>query len=175
MRAAAVGRPAQPERTLLRLAAVRRLIAELIPFGCLAIGFLVAREWRPVVIVGFALASFGNYAMSVFYLHRVLGAAVGWVVALFPVILGNVVVGSVTIVGSATTRSPQNLGGSKTLTTTSWWIAMACLAVALALTVAAAVRNGERWIEHNQYNLPRHKLETYIRSRGTLARLWLPR
>jgi hypothetical protein len=52
---------------------------------------------------------------------------------------------------------------------------MACLAVALALTVAAAVRNGERWIERNQYNLPRDKLETYIRSRGTLARLWLPR
>jgi hypothetical protein len=40
---AVLDRPARPGRTILRVAAVRWLVAELIPFGCLAAGFVIAR------------------------------------------------------------------------------------------------------------------------------------
>ncbi len=47
--------------------------------------------------------------------------------------------------------------------------------MSLAVIVALAVANGERWMRHNGCNLPRNKFEAYARPRGTLARLWLPR
>jgi hypothetical protein len=171
---AVLDRSAQPGRTILRIPAVRWLLAELIPFGFLAAGFLIAREWRPVIALGFALASFGNYAALTFYLYRVLGVAAGWVAALFPLIIANVAVGAVAFVGSATSQSPEHPGGVKIIATSSWWIAMACLAFILAVAVAAAVANGERWIQRNRSDLPRNKFERYVRSRGTLARIWLP-
>ena len=172
---AVLDRPARPGRTILRIPALRWLIAGLIPFGCLAAGFGIARAWPPVIFLGFLLASFGNYTACVFYLYKVLGTAVGWVLATFPLIMANVAVGSVTIVGSATTRSPQHPEGVKTIATPSWWIASACLAATLAAVVAVAVANGERWSQRNRFSLPRNKFEAYARSRGTLARLWLPR
>ncbi len=134
----------------------------------------VVRAWHPVIILGGLLATFGNFAACVFYLYKVLGTATGWLLATFPLIIANVGVGSVTIAGTATTVSAQHPGGVKTLATASWWIAGACLAVALAVTVALAVANGERWMRRNGGNLPRNKFEAYVRPRGTLARLWLP-
>lgn len=173
---ATLARPARPGGTILRVAAVRWTVAELIPFGCIAAGLLIIRAWPPVVVVGGLLATFGNYAACVFYLYKVLGAATGWVLATFPLIIANVAVGSVTISGTAgTDPTPQHPLGVKTIATTSWWIAGACLAVALAVTVAFAAANGERWIRHNRHNLPRNKFEAYVRSRGALAWLWLPR
>lgn len=171
----AISRRARPGRTILRIAPVRWLVAELIPFGCLTVGLLIVRAWHPVIILGGLLATFGNFTLCVFYLYKVLGTAAGWLLATFPLIIANVGVGSVTIADTATTVSSQHPDGVKVLATTSWWIAGACLAVALAVTVALAVASGERWMRHNRYNLPRNKFEAYARSRGTLAWLWLPR
>ena len=171
----AISRRARPGRTILRIAPVRWLVAELIPFGCLTVGLLIVRAWHPVIILGGLLATFGNFTLCVFYLYKVLGTAAGWLLATFPLIIANVGVGSVTIADTATTVSSQHPDGVKVLATTSWWIAGACLAVALAVTVALAVASGERWMRHNRCNLPRNKFEAYARSRGTLAWLWLPR
>jgi hypothetical protein len=38
----------RPSPTILRVVAVRWLTAELIPFGCLAIGFMITRAWEPL-------------------------------------------------------------------------------------------------------------------------------
>ena len=163
----------RPGPAILRVAAVRWLTAELIPFGCLAIGFMITRAWEPLGIVGYGLAVFGSWALCVIYFYRVLGAAGGWVAALFPLIIGNVWAGAVTIVGSATRGYPGQ-PHVKIIATSSWWIATACLAVALAVTIMAAVLSGERWTRRNRYNLPRSKSGSYSRTRDNLARLWLP-
>jgi hypothetical protein len=165
---------ARPGPAILRVAAVRWLTAELIPFGCLAIGLMIAREWEPLGIAGYGLAVFGSWALCVVYFYRVLGAAGGWIAALFPLIVGNVWVGAVTIAGSAMRGYPGR-PGVKIVATSSWWIAMGCLAVALAVTITAAVLNGQRWTRRNRYNLPPNKFEAYTRTRGNLARLWLSR
>lgn len=168
------GRPDQPGRTVLRIAAIRWLIAELLPFGCLAIGFVIAREWRPVVATGFAFAIFGGFVLSIFYLCKVLGAAVGWVLAIFPQFVGIAWAGAVTLVGSAVSQSPQHPAGVKIVATSSWWIAGACLAATLGVTVAGAVLTGERWLQRGGRALPLKKWETLGRARGSLAWLWLP-
>ena len=36
---------------------MRWLTAELIPFGCLAAGFVIARAWPPVIALGFLAAA----------------------------------------------------------------------------------------------------------------------
>ncbi|HEX6522311.1 MAG TPA: hypothetical protein VF070_20240 [Streptosporangiaceae bacterium] len=153
---------------------MRWFIAELMPFGCIAAGFAIAGAWHPILVLGYMLAVFGSYILSLIYLYKVLGAAIGWVLALVPQIVGITGIGAVVIVGSATTTSPQHPGGVKTLPTSSWWIAGACLAVTLAVTVIAAVINGERWLQRNRHHLPRNKFEAFGHPRGTLARLWLP-
>ena len=167
--------PARPGLTILRVPAVRWMIAELVPFGCLAIGFAIAREWRPVIALGYLIALFGMPILTAFYLYKVLGAAIGWIVPLIPLSIATSWAGAVTIAGSAIGRSPQNPGGTKIEATSSVFIAAACLAAVIAGTVAAAIVNGERWMRHNRYDLPRNKFEAYARSRGTLAWLWLPR
>lgn len=167
--------PARPGPTVLRVPAVRWMIAELVPFGCLAIGFAIAREWRPVIALGYLIALFGMPVLTAFYLYKVLGAAIGWVVPLIPLSIATTWAGAVTIGGSAIGRSAQDPGGTTIEATTSWLIATACLAAMVACIVAAAILNGERWMRHNRYNLPRNKFEAYARSRGTLAWLWLPR
>jgi hypothetical protein len=167
--------PARPGPTILRVPAVRWMVAELVPFGCLAIGFAIAREWRPVIALGYLIALFGMPVLTAFYLYKVLCAAIGWVVPLIPLSIATTWAGAVTIVGSAIGRSPQDPGGTTIEATTSWLIAIACLAAIVAGIVAAAILNGERWMRHNRNNLPRNKFEAYAQSRGTLAWLWLPR
>jgi hypothetical protein len=123
--------------------------------------------------VGYFVALFGTYTLSILYLYKVLSTAVGWCLSLFPLIVAIIWVGGVTVVGSATTQGPEHSAGTKIIATTSWWTAGTCLAAALAVTVAAAIINGERWMRRNQRNLPRDKFEAYVRSRGALARLWV--
>jgi hypothetical protein len=167
--------PVRPGPTILRIPAVRWPLAELIPFGVIAAGLSIARAWPHVVGLGYMLAIFGSYILSILYLYKILGASIGWVLALFPQIVGITAIGAVVIVGSATTTSPQHPGGVRTLPTSSWWIAGICLAITIAVTVAAAVINGERWLQRNRHHLPRNKFEAFGHPRGTLARLWLPR
>jgi len=167
--------PGRPGPTLLRVPAVRWMTAELVPFACLAIGFAIAREWRPVIALGYLIVLFGTPILTAFYLYKVLGSAIGWVVSLIPLSIAATWIGEVIVVGGVISRSPHNHGGTKIVATTSWLVAAACLAALIAGIVAAAVVNGERWMRRNRANLPRNKLEAYARSRGTLAWLWLPR
>jgi hypothetical protein len=164
----------RPAPAILRVAAVRWLTAELIPFGCLAIGFMIARAWVPLGFAGYGLAVFGSWALCVIYFYRVLGAAGEWIAALFPLIIGNVWVGAVTIVGSAT-GGKRGQPHVKIIATSSWWIATACLAVVLAVAIMGATLNGERWTrQRNRDDLPGSESGSYPRTRGNLARLWLP-
>ena len=156
--------------TILRMAPVRWLVAELIPFVGLTLGLMTAREWHPIMAVGYFIALFGTYTLSILYLYKVIGTAVGWCLSLFPLIVANIWVGGVTIVGSATAQGSPHSAGTKIVATTSWWIAGTCLGAALAVTVAAAIINGERWMRRN---LPRNKFAAYAQSRGALTRLWL--
>jgi hypothetical protein len=172
---AVISRTARHGPTVLRIAPMRWLVAELIPFACLSLGLTIAREWRPVMAIGYLVALFGTYTLSLIYLYKVIGTAVGWCLSLLPFIAALMWVGGVTVVGSATTQSSQNSTEVKIVATSSWWIAGICLAVVLALIVMAAIVNGEHWMRRNWRNLPRNKYEAYVRSRGTLARIWLPR
>jgi hypothetical protein len=172
---AVINQCARPGPTVLRMAPARWLVAELIPFACLTLGLTIAREWRPGIAIGYLVALFGTYTLSILYLYKVLGTAVGWCLSLFPLIVALIWVGGVTVVGSATTQRPQHPAGTKIVATSSWWIAGTCLATALAVAVIVAIINGERWMRRNQNNLPRNRFEAYARSRGTLAHLWLPR
>jgi hypothetical protein len=153
----------------LRIQAIRWLLAGMIPFGCLAAGFMIARAWRPLGIAGFGLASLGNWALCIVYFHKMLGAARQWVVVLLPLIIGNAWAGAVTIVGSVTVRTPVHPGGVTITATSSWWIAQACLTAALAAAAAAAVLNGERWLRRTFVNLPRGKFDAHASPRGGLS------
>jgi len=146
------------------------MIAELVPFGSMATGFAIAREWRAASALGYLIALFGMPILTAFYLYKVLGAAIGWVVPLIPLSIATTWAGAVTIVGSAIGRSAQDPGGTKIEATSSWLIAAACLTTIVTGIVAGAIVNGERWMRHNRHNLPRNKLEAYARSRGTPVR-----
>ena len=170
----AARRAEQPGPTFLRYKAIRWLIAELIPFGCLAVGFTIIRAWPPAGFLGVLIAIFGTPTATIFYLYKVLGASALWILPLIVLVLPSVFVGGVIFAGP---NFLHNSNGTKVelVVTSTWWLVGGCLAVLLALTVAAAVVNGERWMRRNRFNLPRNQFEAFVRSRGTLARLWLPR
>jgi hypothetical protein len=164
----------RPGPTFLRVRAIRWLIAELVPFSCLAIGLAIAREWRPVAALGFVIAVLAGAPLTIFYLFKILGAAAAWIWPIILLVIGNTLIGGFIFVNS-TVRDNRHPNGVKIAITETWWMIAAGLVVLLALTVAAAIANGERWIRRNRLNLPRNKFEAYARSRGTLAKLWLPR
>jgi hypothetical protein len=166
-------RAEQPAPTFLRHKAIRWLIAELIPFGCLAVGFTIIRAWPPAGFIGFIIVLFGTPTATIFYLYKVLGASVFWIFPLMVLGFASAFVGDVIFANSAYLY--ENGAREELAVTSGWWLAAGCLALLLALTVAAAIVNGERWMRRNRFNLPRNQFEAFIRSRGTLARLWLPR
>ena len=169
----AARRAEQPGATILRYKAVRWLIAELIPFGCLAVGITIIRAWPPAGFIGFIVVVFGTPTATLFYLYKVLGASYLWIFPLMVLGLASAFVADVIFANSA---SLYENGARKVLAVTSgWWLTAGCLALLLVLTVAAAIVNGERWMRRNRFNLPRNQFEAFVRSRGTLARLWLPR
>lgn len=159
---------------LLRIRAVRWLIAELIPFGCLVGGLALTREGLPVAAFGYTLALVGSTPLTIWYLYKVLGSAVAWVGAIAPLMICSTVIGGI-LFGNSLVYDNQHPNATRVVVTGIWWMVVVALAAVLALTVAAAIVNGERWITRNAGNLPRSKLERYARPRGTLARLWLPR
>jgi hypothetical protein len=168
------GRAARRGPGLLRIAALRWLAAELIPFGCLVGGLALAREVRPAAAAGYILALFAGTPLTIFYLYKVLGSAAAWVWAIAPLMIGSTVIGGI-LFGNSEVHTSQHPSGTRVVVTGTWWIVVAALAVVLALAVAGAIANGERWIARHAGNLPRTKFEKYARSRGTLARLWLTR
>src|SRR5215472_2498804 len=83
----------EPGRTILRIAPVRWLVAELIPFGCLFGGLGLARL-RPVgTPFGVLIALIGGVVFTFYYLYRVLGGASPWVVPLLVVHLPTAFLG----------------------------------------------------------------------------------
>jgi hypothetical protein len=154
-------------RTILRRAPMRYLIAELITFGCLLAGQVLAREWRPVgVPVGTLIAFLGGTLVTIYYLYKVLGSSAGWVLPLTLLMLGNAVLGNM-VIGNGTAYDAAHPRGTQLVITGTYWIAWGALLGAIAVTVALAAASGERWTR-------RHQFEALARPRGRLAGLWLP-
>jgi hypothetical protein len=120
---------------LLRVAAARWLIAELIPFGCLFGGLMLAREWTTAAgePIGLALALAGGTLLTVSYLYKVQGTAAAWVVPVFVLMVASTIFGNV-ILGH----------GNQLVITSPYWLAWGLLLCVTALSVALAVINGER-------------------------------
>jgi NADH:ubiquinone oxidoreductase subunit 5 (subunit L)/multisubunit Na+/H+ antiporter MnhA subunit len=132
------------------------------------------RLWPAAASLGFLFALFGGSTATFFYLYKVLGASWVWSLPLIVLMIPLVFVAGVIF---ASSTFIQNSNGTKVelAVTSTWWLVGVCLAVLLVVTVTAAIVNGERWMRRNRFNLPRNQFEAFIRSRGTLAWLWLPR
>jgi len=121
--------------------AVRWLAAELIPFGCLFAGLLLA--WAGAPPVGFILAFIGGTAASCWYLNWVQDTHAAWAVPLILLML------PATIVGDCIFGHPVS-HGQPLVVTPAYWQAFGGLLAALAVTVALAAANGER--HHGRYS-----------------------
>jgi hypothetical protein len=151
----------------LRFAAARWLIAEVIPFGFLAGGLALAREAGSAGRgVGFILAFIGGSVLTVFYLYKVLGAAIGWTVPIVVLMISGTLIGNIVVVGYFSLEGTRYAGGTHQ---GAYRIAFTVVLVALAIVVALAVVNGERWLRSNRGTLPTDKFNAYKRSRGTMA------
>ena len=137
--------PSRPRRLAAALRdrprAMRWLVAELIPFGCLFAGLLVI--WAGVPPVGFFLAFLGGTVLTVWYLNWVQDTHAAWVFPLLFLLLPATIVGDC-IFGHPISRD-QPL-----VVTPAYWQAFAGLLAAMAVTVALAVANGER--HHGRYS-----------------------
>jgi hypothetical protein len=162
--------PGRPGPTVLRIRAVRWLAAELIPFGFLAIGVLIFWRWWPGATLGFLIAVIAGVPLTVLFLYKVLGAAVAWI---WPIVLVTLASTSFNAAAIHAAVSPPKTG-TKVVVTSTWWLVGCGLAIVLAIIVALAAGSGERWLRRNRAGLPRNKFEAFARSRGTMARLWLP-
>ena len=126
----------------------RWLVAELIPFGCLFLGMLLA--WAGIGPVGFLLALPGSTILTVWYLNWVQDTHVGWVFPLIGLLLPTA------IVGYSIFGHPVISGGGTLVVTPAYWQAFGGLLAALAVTVALAVVNGERHRGRYSYIVKRY-------------------
>ena len=157
----------------LRFAAVRWLIAEVIPFGFLACGLALAREAGSAGRgVGFLLAFICGSVFTIFYLYKLLGAAIGWTIPIVALMIGATIIGNIAVVGYFSLEGTRYSSGAHQGV---YRDTFAVLLVVLAIVVALAVANGERWLRSNRGTLPTDKFNAYKRSRGTMAQRWLPR
>ena len=126
--------------------AVRWLVAELIPFGCLFIGMLVIPAAAPV---GFLLAFPGGLILTAWYLNWVEDTHGAWVFPLIGLMLPAVCVGDC-IFGHPIVRHGYDPAPASLVVTPAYWQAFGGLLAALAVTVALAIVNGER--HHGRYS-----------------------
>ena len=119
----------------------RWLTAELIPFGSLFIGMLVA--WAGAPAVGFILAFIGTTVATCWYLNWVQDTHAAWALPLILLVL------PVTVVGDWIFGHPISYG-RPLIVTPGYWQVFGGLLAALAVTVALAVANGER--HHGRYS-----------------------
>lgn len=124
-----------------RSRAVRWLAAEVIPFGCLFAGLLLA--WAGAPPVGFILAFIGGTVLTSWYLNWVQDTHAAWAVPLILLML------PATIVGDCIFGHPVS-HGQPLVVTPAYWQAFVGLLAALAVTVALAAANGER--HHGRYS-----------------------
>jgi hypothetical protein len=156
---------------MLRIPAARYLIAELITFGCLFTGTMLAREARPAGgPPGTLIALMGGTILTTYYLYKVLGSSAGWVVPLLLLMMANTVLGNTVLVDN-TVYNAAHPHGTHLVITGTYWLAWGALMGATAITVALAAASGERWARRHP---PRDRLDGLARSRGRLAFLWLP-
>jgi hypothetical protein len=116
-------------------AAVRWLVAELTPFGCLFIGLLLV--WARLGPVGFVWALVVSPVVTLWYLNWVQDTHPAWIFPLLAVLIPTAYIGY-SIVGHVESR------GRPLVVTPAYWQAFGGLLAALAVTVALAVANGER-------------------------------
>jgi hypothetical protein len=166
--------PVRSGRTILRFAAVRWLVAILIPASCLIGGLMLGREVKPAgVVIGMLFALFGCPVFTTFYLYKVLGASSVWVLPLILLDIPGTIVGSLILINRTFTND-HHPGRSQLIITGTYWIAWASILAMMAVTIILAIINGEQWMRNNRDSLPRNKFEAYARSRGSLAaRLWI--
>lgn len=121
--------------------AVRWLVAELIPFGCLFLGLLVI--WAGVAPVGFFLAFLGGTVLTIWYLNWVQDTHGAWALPLLFLLLPATYVGD-SIFGHPIVHNGYDPTATSLVVTPAYWQAFAGLLAALAVAVALAVANGER-------------------------------
>lgn len=147
----ATARPSRPKRIAAAMRdqppAVRWLVAELVPFGCLFIGMFLLWVGMPVAPVGFLLALFGGTILTVWYLNWVEDSHATWAFPLIGLMLPATYVGDA-IFGH--TLVYHGYDPTSLVVTPAYWQAFGGLLAALAVTVALAVVNGER--HHGRYS-----------------------
>jgi hypothetical protein len=116
--------------------AVRWLVAELTPFGCVFVGMFLT--WAGAPPVGFLLGLFVGIPLTVWYLCWVQDAHSAWAFPLIGLMLPAVYVGE-----SIFSHSSESNGEPLVVTPTYWQVFGGLLA-AIAVTVALAVVNRER-------------------------------
>lgn len=126
--------------------AVRWLVAELIPFGCLFIGLLLIPAVAPV---GFLLAFLGGVILTAWYLNWVQDTHAAWVFPLIGLMLPATIVGD-SIFGHPIVHHGYDPTPASLVVTPAYWQAFGGLLAALAVTVALAIVNGER--HHGRYS-----------------------
>lgn len=115
--------------------ALRWLAAELIPFGCVFVGMVLT--WAGAGPAGFILGVFAGIPLTIWYLNWVQDTHGAWVFPLLAFMLPAVYVGM--IIFSHSSESD----GNPLVVTPAYWEAFGGILVALAVTVALAVVNGE--------------------------------
>jgi hypothetical protein len=158
------------QTTILRVAPLRWLIAELIPFGFLAIGVLPGTAWHPIAGILILISLFAGAPFSFIYLFKVHGASAGWVLPIIVVYLGSLVVCSIAV-GEGQSSTPI-------VVTSIWLITIAVLLTVLAVTIAGSVVTGERWVRHNQLKIAPNEAVSWLLpygNRGISSWMWLPR
>ena len=121
--------------------ALRWLVAELIPLGCVCVGMLLI--WAGVAPLGFILGLFVGIPLTVVYLNWVQDTSPLWVLPLLGLMIPAVFVGEF-IFGHS-----SDYNGEPLVVTPAYWQAFGGLLAALAVTVALAIVNGER--HHGRY------------------------
>jgi hypothetical protein len=125
--------------------ALRWLVAELIPFGCVLVGLVLTRAGAGPV--SFILGLCG-IILTAWYLNWVQDTHPLWVLPLIGFMLPAVYVGLL-IFGHAVSK------GEPLVVTPTYWQVFGGLLAALAVTVALAVANGERHQDRYRYIVTR--------------------
>jgi hypothetical protein len=164
------------QTTILRVAPLRWLIAELIPFGFLAIGVLPGAAWHPIAGIFVAISLFASLFVgmpfSFIYLYKVHGTSAGWALPIILVYLCSLVMCVIA------TGQGQTDNGSRVVVTGALLIATAVLLTLLAVMIAGSVVTGERWVRRNQLKIAPNEATSRVLpygNRGISSWMWLPR
>lgn len=124
--------------------AVRWLVAELIPFGWLAVAMLLI--WAGAPPLGFVLGIFVAVPMTVVYLNWVQQISSIWVFPLIGLMLPATYLEDIILDNPAVQSGHAwyDSSSGSLIVTPAYWQALGGLLVALAVTVALACASGDR-------------------------------